>query len=272
MSAGRTHRIAPVELVLGAEHPAAKIRLSAEDTSVTIVRQFLGGLGEALSLDARTCEDMKLAVTEACANAVVHAYADSAPGPVAVELDVDGAALVLVVRDNGQGMQGELDDLERDDAGFGLSIMGSVSDRLSLHEVPEGGTEVRMTFSSALQVDGARARPRHAPVLRRVVSMFAAYTGFTMDRLSDAALLADALAAHTAAHSADGLVRVALRDDGDELVLTAGPLVEGGAEAVLGDSALPSMGRVIERLADRIEVADSARGGEMLVIGLPVSC
>src|SRR3981081_4625385 len=47
-----------------------------------------GGLGDVLEVPDQTLSDIKLAVTEACTNVVVHAYPDG-EGPLAVRARVD---------------------------------------------------------------------------------------------------------------------------------------------------------------------------------------
>ena len=51
---------------------------------MAIVRHAIGALGEATRLDAQTLSDIRLAVTEACTNVVVHAYPDGSEGPLEV--------------------------------------------------------------------------------------------------------------------------------------------------------------------------------------------
>jgi hypothetical protein len=98
--------------------------------------------------------------------------------------------------------------------------------------------------------------------------MMAAHVGFTMDRLSDAVLVAETLAAHTPAHTVDGVVRVVVEDRGDDVVLRVGPLADGGAESLLADSRLPPYGSVLEHLADEVAAETPERGAEYLTVRL----
>ena len=54
--------------------PDLQLHLPARAENVAVIRHALGGLGDALGLDPGDLADMKLAVTEACTNVVMHAY------------------------------------------------------------------------------------------------------------------------------------------------------------------------------------------------------
>jgi hypothetical protein len=95
--------------------------------------------------------------------------------------------------------------------------------------------------------------PLVGPVLRRVVGMFAARADLPLDRLDDAVLVADLVAARAPAHVTDDTVDVALASSVRSLDLRVGPLRVGGAQALVVDAAVPGVGNVIEQLADGVE-------------------
>jgi serine/threonine-protein kinase RsbW len=96
--------------------------------------------------------------------------------------------------------------------------------------------------------------PLVGPVLRRVVGMFAARADLPLDRLDDAVLVADVVAARAPAYVADETVDVALASSTRSLDLCVGPLRSGGGHALVVDAAVPGVGNVIERLADGLDV------------------
>jgi hypothetical protein len=110
-----------------------------------------------------------------------------------------------------------------------------------------------MTNSATLSVTRG---PLVGPVLSRVVGMLAARAQCPVDRLDDALLVADAVAAHAPAHSDNGLVTIDLRADDDGLELRVLDLGPTGGEAMLADAALPGVGNVLERIADHVAVED----------------
>lgn len=132
--------------------PDLELSLPARAENVAVIRHVLGGVGDALALDVELLSDVKLAVSEACANVVVHAYAGADTGVLAVEVSALPGQLEVVVRDQGRGMAPRTDS---PGLGVGLPLIASLTEFLELINPEAGGTEVRMRFS----LDGGH--PRH---------------------------------------------------------------------------------------------------------------
>lgn len=110
-----------------------------------------------------------------------------------------------------------------------------------------------------------RNGPLVGPVLSRVVGMLAARALCPVDRLDDALLIADAIAAHAPDHTIDGTLIVDISTEAGEMRLRVGPLRDDGAQGVLADATLPDVGNVLERIADEIVAAQADDGmGEEL--------
>ena len=107
------------------------------------------------------------------------------------------------------------------------------------------------------------AGPLVGPVLRRVVGMLAARADLPLDRLDDAVLVADVVASRASSFAPES-VSVRLQPGERTLWLRVGPLQPGGAQALLGDGAVPDLGSVILKLADEVHV-DSADAGHEYV-------
>ncbi len=112
-----------------------------------------------------------------------------------------------------------------------------------------------------------RPGPLVAPVISRIVGMLAARAQAPIDRLDDALLVADAIAAHGPGY-ADGLLGVRVRAGDGELELRVGPLRHDGARGLVESAELPGVGNVLERVADELVVEDDDPDGERLVIRL----
>ena len=83
--------------------PDLVLSLPARAENVAVVRHAFGGLGEALSMPEQLLSDIKLAVTEACTNVVIHAYPD-VEGPMEIRAALGESELSVVVRDEGRGV------------------------------------------------------------------------------------------------------------------------------------------------------------------------
>jgi serine/threonine-protein kinase RsbW len=129
---------------------AAVVRLSfpAKTDYLLLARLALSGLAREAPVDEELLADLKLAVTEACGNAVRHAYPEGA-GEVCVSYIVGEDSIVMIVEDQGAGIAPD-ESLELKpaplDGGMGMSIIGAIVDDLDVRTGADGrGTVVRMT-------------------------------------------------------------------------------------------------------------------------------
>ena len=113
-----------------------------------------------------------------------------------------------------------------------------------------------------------RNGPLLGPVLTRVIGMLAARAQCPIDRLDDALLVADAVAAHSPDFARDGSVLVSLSATEGSLELTVGGLEPDGAKRLLDAADLPGVGNLLERVADAVETREDGQGGEALYIRL----
>jgi len=122
--------------------PDLELKLPARAENVAVVRHALGGLAEALDVGEQALADIKLAVTEACTNVVIHAYDDDL-GALEVAASVDDRMLIVAIRDSGRGI------VPRPDSpglGLGLPLIATLAESLELGSDATEHTEVRMTF------------------------------------------------------------------------------------------------------------------------------
>jgi anti-sigma regulatory factor (Ser/Thr protein kinase) len=123
--------------------PDLLLSLPARAENVAVVRHAFGGLGDVLELPEQTLSDIKLAVTEACTNVVVHAYPDRDDGPLGVQAILDERTLTIVVTDEGRGV---LPRADSPGLGLGLPLIATLAESLELGTGDNQQTEVRMTF------------------------------------------------------------------------------------------------------------------------------
>lgn len=123
--------------------PDMELTLAARAENIAIVRHALGGLGEAFAVPEQKLSDVRLAVTEACANVVVHAYPEGQEGPMEVVASMRDGSLTVLVRDWGRGIGPRPDS---PGLGLGLSLIAALAEQLQLEHNDKEHTEVRMTF------------------------------------------------------------------------------------------------------------------------------
>jgi serine/threonine-protein kinase RsbW len=128
--------------------PEVLLTMPARPEGVAVVRQALAGMADALDFEPSVLADMKMAVTEACTNVVVHAYEEKA-GVLEVEMLADENGVTIVVRDHGAGIQPRPARSEPPALGLGLPLIAALSDSFELRGSAGQGTEVRMTFAYA---------------------------------------------------------------------------------------------------------------------------
>jgi serine/threonine-protein kinase RsbW len=132
-----------------------RLRFPAKPDYLLLARLALGGVVRGMPVGPELLADLKLAVTEACGNAVRHAYADG-HGPVDVSFVINDNRLEMVVADSGSGIAlPRLEELlqpepkveaEPVDGGMGLAIIRAIVDELDVRGGDDGrGTVVHMT-------------------------------------------------------------------------------------------------------------------------------
>jgi len=133
--------------------PDIALTVAARPESVALVRQALAGMCEALGVADQVADDVRIAVTEACTNAVVHAYESDQRASVDVEASAHEGSLTVLVRDAGRGM-GRWS--EAGGLGLGLPLIAALTENVEVRAGPrDSGTEVVMTFALEASHDDA---------------------------------------------------------------------------------------------------------------------
>ncbi len=259
--------------------------LPANAENVAVVRHALAGLAESIGMDEPGIADLKTVVTEACMNVVVHAYADERPGALEVEavLELDG--LTVSVRDHGSGIRPRTEpEPERPTLRLGLTLIAALSSSFEIKGGVDRGTEIRMHLPlrsgerqgeevKRVEIPGhpettdLRVGPPQllAPILSRALTSLAARHDVTVDRISDAMLLSDAISAGAPQGFPDGHVCLSILDGPGGVELKVGPMEAGGGESLRQSLDLPAVGGSLASLADELRIEDDD-AGEYLVV------
>ena len=204
----------------------------AEPASIAPIRRGVAAHARAAGADETQLAELTLAVSEAATNAVVHGFADIAPGTLLVRATAGDGTFSVLVADDGRGMKPRGDS---PGLGLGLPTIAQLTASFDIRDGPGGtGTEVHMVFA----LPGVRAP---SPVADREAWRFellaeVAYltgTGWPaegVERLLDLLVPAVADAGVIDLVEADGPRRVAARGrhPDDEAVQSALPALRHG--------------------------------------------
>lgn len=131
------------------------ICLPATAEYVDIVRLNLYGIASKMGFSYEEIEDMKVAISEACNNSVLHAY-QSQTGVMEIHFEIQGDALSITVKDEGQSFE-HWEPIENDQAlhnkdlsnveigGLGFYLMQALMDDVYVNREIGQGTSVTMT-------------------------------------------------------------------------------------------------------------------------------
>jgi PAS domain S-box-containing protein len=116
------------------------VRLPARPSSVSTARATAMHRARELGAGPDLVQAVRLAVSEAATNAVLHAAAEH----VWVGVQAQDGVLSVTVSDDGHGMRPRADS---PGVGLGLPIVTSLAQSFEVSDGPAGGTEVRIGFS-----------------------------------------------------------------------------------------------------------------------------
>lgn len=138
---------------MSGEPPELSETLPAVAESVPRLRRAVTGFAAEAGASGMVLESLRLAVTEAVTNAIVHAYVDhDSPGTVSVIAAVDDGALRITVSDRGRGM---LPRIDSPGLGLGMPLIAQAADAVDVHEETGGGVRLTMSFNLRARAEAA---------------------------------------------------------------------------------------------------------------------
>lgn len=125
----------------------------ARPDEVGRLRREIAGYVENMGAPESVVDEVRVAVSEALANVVLHAYVGRAPGPMSVEAWRDGDDLLVRISDEGHGLVPRVDS---PGLGVGISVMASMVDDFSVaNRDGTAGTVVSLRLSLAGRTEAA---------------------------------------------------------------------------------------------------------------------
>lgn len=130
------------------------LTIPAKAHFLDIVRLTLYGIASKAGFSFEEIEDMKVAVAEACNNAILHAYKGSSPGNIELRFELADHGITIRIKDEGSSFDYEhialratsLHDQPLSEAkigGLGIFMMQALMDHVEVNT--DLGTEVVMT-------------------------------------------------------------------------------------------------------------------------------
>jgi serine/threonine-protein kinase RsbW len=129
-----------------------RLQVPSNTENLAMIREFVNGIGTRAGLPASEVAKLELAVDEACANVIEHAYGPEVTKEVSVKATLDEDSVQIDVVDTGVGFdpseisQKNLDQLvaERKSGGLGMRLMKTLMDEVHYEVIPGQKNELRM--------------------------------------------------------------------------------------------------------------------------------
>jgi serine/threonine-protein kinase RsbW len=129
------------------------LQVPSSTENLSLIREFVTAVGRQAQLDEADISSLELAVDEACANVIEHAYGHDITKEVVVRAKFDEESLRISVIDEGLGFepdkapQDSVDDLikKRKSGGLGIRLIKQLMDDVSYEIVPGQKNELHMT-------------------------------------------------------------------------------------------------------------------------------
>lgn len=128
------------------------LHVPSSTENLALIRDFVGNIGKQAGLAETELSMVELAVDEACANVIEHAYGLDQTKEVIVRARIDGDSIVIEVVDTGKGWdpasveQKDIKKLaeERRSGGLGMRMMKLIMDEVEYKIKPGEHNELRM--------------------------------------------------------------------------------------------------------------------------------
>jgi len=130
-----------------------QLHVPSSTENLSMIRDFVGSIGERAGFNKNELVKLELAVDEACANVIEHAYGSDTTREVTVKATIDPDSVQIRIVDTGRGFdpttvpQKDLDSLirKRESGGLGLRLIKSLMDEVHYEIGPGQKNELSMT-------------------------------------------------------------------------------------------------------------------------------
>lgn len=128
------------------------LQVPSSTENLALIREFVGNIAQQSGMDAKDSGKLELAVDEACANVIEHAYGHDITKEVIIRASLDDETLRIDVEDTGRGFdpnsvdQEKLDEMihKRRTGGLGMRLMKTLMDEVHYEIEPGKKNELHM--------------------------------------------------------------------------------------------------------------------------------
>lgn len=128
------------------------LHVPSSNENLAMIRKFVAEIANRVSLNEDEAALLAVAVDEACANVIEHAYGDDASKQVTVRAAIDDEQIRIDVIDQGKGFDPcavppkdpRTLIKERASGGLGMGLIQRIMDEVKYHVVPGEKNELRM--------------------------------------------------------------------------------------------------------------------------------
>lgn len=129
-----------------------QLHVPSSTENLSMIRDFVGGIGQRAGMGEKEVAKLELAVDEACANVIEHAYGSEAAHEVTVKATLDAESVQIEIVDSGCGFdprnveQSTLEDMirKRKSGGLGIRLIQALMDEVHYQIVPGQKNQLRM--------------------------------------------------------------------------------------------------------------------------------
>ena len=126
------------------------LRIPSRTDNLEIIREFIIGIAKRFGFKEDSIGEIELAVDEACANVIKHAYHYDENKKIDITVETNGRILTITITDQGTGFDpAKLETPEQRiqkhaRGGLGIALIKKVMDEVSFNIHPGSRNQVRM--------------------------------------------------------------------------------------------------------------------------------
>lgn len=128
----------------------AEIKMFSLSENIGFARMAVATFGAQLDFTLAEIEEIKVAISEAVSNCIIHGYQNQPEGEIYLAMFIEDNSLILLVEDFGVGIVNVEEAMQPsfttsdERMGLGMVFMNSFMNEMTIDSTPGKGTKVRM--------------------------------------------------------------------------------------------------------------------------------